>query len=382
MRATNAFIHLDNIRHNIEQIRIFLKPETKICVPVKADGYGHGAVEVSKTVLKTGVYCLAVSAVSEGKELRDAGITAPILTLSLPVPEEIPDIVNYKLTPLVFDAEYIKLLADGAKQANSVITVHLKIDTGMGRIGCPIEQAVPLARQINSLPLLKLGGMCTHFAVSDSLAPNDISYTRLQFKRFRLVADAVKKQGIRPGLLHCANSGAVLMYPEMQLDMVRSGLITYGYYPGDITQQFLSETVHKEFALRPVMEFKTRIVSIHRVQAGYNVSYGRTWTADKETELAVIPAGYGDGILRRYGHNLKVSIKGKAYPVVGRICMDQCMVDLGLNSGVKRWDEVSVFGPKETGSLFSAQDIADNNNTIPYEIICAINKRVPRIFVK
>ena len=294
----------------------------------------------------------------------------------------VSDIVKKNHVQADFRTDRIDISTPSEKQANSVITVHLKIDTGMGRIGCPIEQTVPLARQINSLPLLKLGGMCTHFAVSDSLAPNDIAYTRLQFKRFRLVADAVKKQGIRPGLLHCANSGAVLMYPEMQLDMVRSGLITYGYYPGDITQQFLSETVHKEFALRPVMEFKTRIVSIHRVQAGYNVSYGRTWTADKETELAVIPAGYGDGILRRYGHNLKVSIKGKAYPVVGRICMDQCMVDLGLNSGVKRWDEVSVFGPKETGSLFSAQDIADNNNTIPYEIICAINKRVPRIFVK
>lgn len=381
MRATNAYIHLDNLRHNIEETKRLLRPDTKICVPVKADGYGHGAVETAKTAMQAGAYCLAVSAVSEGKELRAGGISAPVLVLSLPVPQEIPDIIACNLTPLVFDTEYITLLAQKAAEAHAVIPVHLKIDTGMGRIGCPIEEAVPLARLIAGFPSLELRGMCTHFAVSDSLAPDDIAYTKLQFNRFRLAADAVKKQGIDCGILHCANSGAVLLYPNMQLDMVRGGIITYGYYPGDITAQVLEKTRGMSVHLKPVMELKTKVVSIHRVQEGYAVSYGRTWTAPCETELAVIPIGYGDGVLRRYGGTLNVTINGKAYSIAGRICMDQCMVDLGLNSGVRRWDDVSVFGPKEAGSLFSAADIASDNGTIAYEIICTINKRVPRVFV-
>ena len=383
MRATQAHIHLDNLRKNIEVIKGFVHNNARICIPVKANAYGHGATRVAIAAIKSGADFLAVASIQEGIELRESGIVAPILSLSLPTPDEIPSIIVHSITPLVFDPEFIAQLDETASKMHRTIPVHLKIDTGMGRIGCPYDEACNVAKLIASKKSLFLEGTCTHFAASDSLDPSDIDYTKLQFSRFMQAVDSIKKEGIEPGIVHCANSGAVLLYPEMHLDMVRPGIIVYGYFPdegseNELIRAHLEKKFNKTIELFPVMEVKTQVVTIKRVKKGCSISYGRTWTAEEDTDIATLPIGYADGLLRRLSPGLNVLINGKLYPVVGRICMDQCMVNLGTNHGVKLWDSVTVFGPDKAG--LSAADLALNAGTIPYEITCDINKRVPRIF--
>lgn len=383
MRATQAHIHLDNLRKNIEVIKGFVHNNARICIPVKANAYGHGATRVAIAAIKSGADFLAVASIQEGIELRESGIVAPILSLSLPTPDEIPSIIVHSITPLVFDPEFIAQLDEAASKMHRTIPVHLKIDTGMGRIGCPYDEACNVAKLIASKKSLFLEGTCTHFAASDSLDPSDIDYTKLQFSRFMQAVDSIKKEGIEPGIVHCANSGAVLLYPEMHLDMVRPGIIVYGYFPdegseNELIRAYLEKKFNKTIELFPVMEVKTQVVTIKRVKKGCSISYGRTWTAEEDTDIATLPIGYADGLLRRLSPGLNVLINGKLYPVVGRICMDQCMVNLGTNHGVKLWDSVTVFGPDKAG--LSAADLALNAGTIPYEITCDINKRVPRIF--
>ncbi len=383
MRATQAHIHLDNLRKNIEVIKGFVHNNARICIPVKANAYGHGATRVAIAAIKSGADFLAVASIQEGIELRESGIVAPILSLSLPTPDEIPSIIVHSITPLVFDPEFIAQLDEAASKMHRTIPVHLKIDTGMGRIGCPYDEACNVAKLIASKKSLFLEGTCTHFAASDSLDPSDIDYTKLQFSRFMQAVDSIKKEGIEPGIVHCANSGAVLLYPEMHLDMVRPGIIVYGYFPdegseNELIRANLEKKFNKTIELFPVMEVKTQVVTIKRVKKGCSISYGRTWTAEEDTDIATLPIGYADGLLRRLSPGLDVLINGKLYPVVGRICMDQCMVNLGTNHGVKLWDSVTVFGPDKAG--LSAADLALNAGTIPYEITCDINKRVPRIF--
>lgn len=383
MRATQAHIHLDNLRKNIEVIKGFVHNNARICIPVKANAYGHGATRVAIAAIKSGADFLAVASIQEGIELRESGIVAPILSLSLPTPDEIPSIIVHSITPLVFDPEFIAQLDEAASKMHRTIPVHLKIDTGMGRIGCPYDEACNVAKLIASKKSLFLEGTCTHFAASDSLDPSDIDYTKLQFSRFMQAVDSIKKEGIEPGIVHCANSGAVLLYPEMHLDMVRPGIIVYGYFPdegseNELIRAHLEKKFDKTIELFPVMEVKTQVVTIKRVKQGCSISYGRTWTAEEDTDIATLPIGYADGLLRRLSPGLNVLINGKLYPVVGRICMDQCMVNLGTNHGVKLWDSVTVFGPDKAG--LSAADLALNAGTIPYEITCDINKRVPRIF--
>lgn len=383
MRATQAHIHLDNLRKNIEVIKGFVHNNARICIPVKANAYGHGATRVAIAAIKSGADFLAVASIQEGIELRESGIVAPILSLSLPTPDEIPSIIVHSITPLVFAPEFIAQLDEAASKMHRTIPVHLKIDTGMGRIGCPYDEACNVAKLIASKKSLFLEGTCTHFAASDSLDPSDIDYTKLQFSRFMQAVDSIKKEGIEPGIVHCANSGAVLLYPEMHLDMVRPGIIVYGYFPdegseNELIRAHLEKKFNKTIELFPVMEVKTQVVTIKRVKKGCSISYGRTWTAEEDTDIATLPIGYADGLLRRLSPGLNVLINGKLYPVVGRICMDQCMVNLGTNHGVKLWDSVTVFGPDKAG--LSAADLALNAGTIPYEITCDINKRVPRIF--
>lgn len=383
MRATQAHIHLDNLQYNIEVIRKFISPKVKLCIPVKANAYGHGATRVAIAAIKSGADFLAVASVSEGIELRESGIVSPILSLSLPTPDEIPSIIVHSITPLVFDRDFIIELGDAAEKMHRTIPVHLKIDTGMGRLGCSYKDAAEIAKLIKSKKGLFLEGVCTHFATSDSLEEDDVIYTKKQFTNFKTAIDAIKKCGIDPGIVHCANSGAVLLYPETHFDMVRPGIIVYGYYPdaaaeNEKIQKHLEEMKGCPIPLKPVMELVTQVVSIKRVSKGDSISYGRTWTAEEDTDIATLPVGYADGLLRHLSPNLKVMIKGRLYPVVGRICMDQCMVNLGAKHDVERWDTVTVFGPQKNSP--TAADLARNLQTIPYEITCGINKRVPRIF--
>ena len=292
---------------------------------------------------------------------------------------------EYQITPLVFSNEYIKLLIKTSDlfcethNTNKKFKVHLAIDTGMGRIGCYPDEAREQAKLISDSLHLELGGMCTHFAVSDSLTADNQEYTKKQYEQFKLAVENVKACGINPGICSCANSAAILNNADMLFDMVRPGIITYGYYPDDITKEYL-QSKGKAFDLKPVLSLETKVVAIKHFYKGQSVSYGRTFTCEKDTDIAVLPIGYADGLLRRFSPGLQVTINGKNYPVVGRICMDQCMVNIGKNNKeVKLWDKVLIFGPRESGALNTADDLAKLGNTISYEVLTSITKRVQRV---
>ncbi len=385
MRATCVKIYTDNLRHNLKLIRQKIEKNAKMCVAVKADAYGHGAVECSKIAVECGADFLAVACVSEGIQLRMAGIKVPVLVLSLCIPDEMKELISYSLTPLVFDSEYIHLLDRKCAELNvKDFPVHLAVDTGMGRIGCIPEEAGKIAKIIDECSCLKLEGTCTHFAVADSLKAEDIEYTEKQFSLFLESIENIKNEGINPGIRHCANSALTLTKKDMHLDMCRPGIITYGYFPGDLSESFFTEK-GETVDLKPVMAFISQVVAIRDFDKGKSVSYGRLWSSSKKTRVAVIPAGYADGFLRRFNQNgreFQVSIGGRAYDLCGRICMDQAMIEIGFDENIHRWDEVVIFGPKESGAVLTAQDIAEKTDTISYEITCGVSKmRVPKIFI-
>jgi alanine racemase len=370
---TRAIIHLDRFIGNIEAVKARIGHERRICVPVKADAYGHGVMEIAKISLEAGVYCLGIATVAEGIELRNGGITAPILLFTPSHPAEIPDILTAGLTPFVSDKWYACALNEAA--ASKIrLPVHLKIDTGMGRNGCSTEEALALAKYIDACESLELAGTATHFAVSDSTDAKDIAYTQLQLSRFKETVDTIKDAGIDPGIVHSANSGAVILHPDTWLDMVRPGIFLYGYKNAD--EKEIPGFLLKSIQAQPVMELRTTVAIIKKIKKGETVSYGRIWTAPQDTTVAVLPAGYADGFPFLASNKWQVVIGGKTYPVAGRICMDQCCVDLGQESDVRRWDEAVIFG----GCAQDAAVLAAAIGTIPYEITCNINKRVPRVY--
>jgi alanine racemase len=305
--------------------------------------------------------------------LRKDGISDPILLFSQAQPQEIPEIIENHLSPLVSDSEFIALLAKTAAEAKIRLPVHLKIDTGMGRIGCAPAEAPSLAGQIAACPSLEYTGTATHLAVSDSTVPEDMAYTKKQIDRFKEVLKKIRAAGIDPGIVHAANSGAVVLHPEAWFDMVRPGIILYGY---NLTVSNETCPENPPLEVEPVMELRTIVVLIKQVKKSETVSYGRTWTAGRDTCIAVLPVGYADGLPRLVSNKWQVVIGGKTYPLVGRICMDQCMADLGPASDVRRWDEAVIFG----GPAPSAAVLAQRIGTIPYEITCNINKRVIRVY--
>jgi alanine racemase len=346
-----------------------------VCAPVKADAYGHGAPEIARAALEAGASCLAVALVSEGIKLRENGLDALILLLSQSLPCEIPDILHYKLCPLVSDGDFAFELARAAEAAGVRLPVHLKIDTGLGRLGCSPEDAPSLAARIEELSPLKLAGTATHLAVSDSADREDRAYTEEQLARFRKALDAMRSSGLDPGIVHAANSGGVMLHPESWFDMVRPGIFLYGY---DMTGAAGKAPGAGALCPEPVMELRTRVVLMRNVKKGESVSYGRIWRAPRDTVVAVIPAGYADGFPRLIsGRHWEVSIRDRRYPLIGRVCMDQCMVDLGPGSDISRWEDVSVFG----GNAPDAGELAAGIGTIPYEITCNISSRVPRVYV-
>ena len=382
--STKALIFKDNLRHNIKSIKNHIGQNVKMCVAVKADGYGHGSFITSKIALEEGADFLAVARVEEGIELRKKGIDARILLLSLCNPSLFQKIFEYEITPFVFGKDHIKNLSKAAdeyfKNSEKKFGVHLAVDTGMGRIGCFPEVAGTEAELINNSNHLFLEGMGTHFAVSDSLSSDNISYTQKQFDAFKTAVENVKSFGINPGICHAGASAVILNNPGFHLDMVRPGIITYGYYPDEITKNFLLQK-GIDLNLKPVMQFETEVSAIRHFKKGMSVSYGRTWTCTEDTDIAVLPVGYADGLLRRFSPGLKVAINKKEYPVVGRICMDQCMVNIGKgNTDVHVWDKAVIFGPVENGEATQDADtLAALGKTISYEVLTSVGKRVPRI---
>jgi len=376
LMRTKAIIHLDRFLRNFNAVRARIGQNRRICVPVKADGYGHGALEIAKTSLKAGAFCLGVATTEEGTELRKGGINAPIILLSQPHPEEIPAIIDANLAPFVSDSWFVDALNEQALTKKTKIAVHLKIDTGMGRMGCPVEEAAALASRIAGCAGLELAGTATHFATADSSDEKDIKYTKEQTVRFVKAVDSIRSAGINPGIVHAANSGAVILHPDTWFDMVRPGIFLYGYKPVEEPDSLLKEGF-EPLRAEPVMELKSVVVLIKSVKKGETVSYGQTWAAVKDTNVAVIPVGYADGLPRLASNKWQAVIGGKPYPVVGRICMDLCCVDLGTNSDVHRWDEAVIFG----GCAPDAAALAAVVGTIPYEISCNVNKRVPREYI-
>lgn len=380
-RCSKAIIYTENLKNNIVEIKKCLSPQTKLCIAVKADSYGHNAILTSKLAEEAGVEFLAVATVDEGIELRNAGIKCNILLLSICIPEEYESLFKYEITPLIFDLENIKNLSDAADKYfnnNAKFKVQLAVDTGMGRIGCYPDEAGEQAQVINNSNHLILSGMCTHFAVSDSLDKENIEFTNKQYEDFEKAIENVKNKGIDPGICSCSNSAAIMNNKNMHINMVRAGIITYGYYPDDITKEYL-KSVNKDIELKPVLSLETKVVAIRHFKKGQSISYGRTYVCENDTDIAILPIGYADGLLRRFSPGLCVTINGKNYPVRGRICMDQCMVELGKNHNVKLWDKVLIFGPKESGALNTADDLAKIGKTISYEVLTSISKRIERV---
>jgi alanine racemase len=368
MRATKAVIRLDNLLHNIGTIQAHVGKNIPLCMAVKANAYGHGAIPIAKAAVAAGVKALGVAIVAEGVELREAKISAPIYLFSLPCAAEMKSLVQADLIPFCTDEHFINEYNAAAKQQKKTLTVHLKVDTGMGRIGCTPENAAKLAKLITEKKNLKLGGICTHFPVSDS---GDPGFTRTQINILKDVVFKLKKQGLHPGIIHAANSGAIIDKPESFFDMVRPGIILYGYYPSHDQDRILT--------VKPVMELITQISFIKKVNKGTSISYGRTYISKNDTFIATLPVGYGDGYSRLLSNRAQVFIDGNRYPVVGRVCMDQIMINLGAQLKFKEGREVILFGAAPGAP--DAEEIADLMGTIPYEVTCLITKRVPRVYI-
>jgi alanine racemase len=364
MRATRAVIYLENLKNNIKNIKTFLRQRALFCLAVKADAYGHGLIQISKTAAEAGIDYLAVATVQEGEELRDAGIKIPILLYSLPIIEELDTIVQKNIIPMVSDFKLVEELDRIGKKQEKFVPVHLKIDTGMGRIGCKPNEAKIIVDKIHTLDHIKLKGVSTHFPTAD--LPND-SFTIKQIETFSKTISHIEK----PGIIHAANSGGLLYYPDSYFDMVRPGLLSYGYYPHKGSPRLLD--------VKPVMQLESQIVFLKKVSADTPISYGRTYLTKQDTTIGTIPIGYGDGYFRSLSNISEVYIKGKRYPVAGRICMDQFMVDLGSQPDISLYDKVILFGAQAGGP--DAQEVSEWAGTIPYEITCSVSKRVPRIYL-
>ncbi len=368
---THVRIHLDNIRFNIEGIRQAVGPQRKILIAVKANAYGHGALEVSRLAESIGVDWLGVATVPEGLQLRQAGIRLPILKFSPAFPEEMEAAIRSGITLSVCERANVDALQQVCHTANFPASVHLKVDTGMGRIGVAIDEAPDLAAYIeHNCTDLRLEGIFTHLPVSDT---SDPTYTRLQIERFKAVVEAVQASiGRRINLVHCANSGAVLGHEPGWLDMVRPGIMVYGFYPDPGTPRTIP--------LKPGLSLITRVSFLKKVPAGTSIGYGRTWIAPQDTWIATLPVGYADGFNRLFSNRGRVLINGRSYPVVGRVCMDQSMLDLGSETDVRVGDEVVLIG-KSGAEEITCDEWAQVLNTITYEVTCQISARVERIFV-
>ena len=369
-KRTWAEISLDNLRHNYEAIRKSLPADCRFLGVVKADAYGHGALPVSRLLQEAGADYLAVSCLDEALELRRGGITMPILILGHTPQEYTGTLIEENITQTVTCLAKALEYSAEAEKLGRELKIHIKLDTGMSRLGflCAggyFEEGVDNVIRSCRLPGLVPEGVYTHFAVSDEPGEDCRDYTRKQFALFLRVIDAVRERGgVKFSIRHCANSGATVSYPEMALDMVRPGLLLYGY--GDSTGKL---------GLRPCMRLVTTVSTIKFYEPGTSVSYGRRFTTDRRTRMGVLAVGYADGLPRLISNKCSFAAKGGFAPQRGSICMDMCMVDLTELPQVDVGSEVELFGP--VNSIYKLSDAAQ---TIPYELLCAVSKRVPRVY--
>jgi alanine racemase len=358
-------IDLSAIAHNVRQIKSLLSINTQLCAVVKADAYGHGAVPVAKTVLEAGADYLAVAILSEGIELRRAGITAPILILGYTPDLQASMVVKNGLSQTVFSWEMAKALSDAAIFSGVKSKVHLKIDTGMSRIGILPQDAADFAARVAVLPNLEIEGVYTHFATADSSSK---IFCRKQFACFQEVLESINERAVHIAIRHCANSAATIDLPETHLDMVRAGIVLYGLLP--------STEIEKKIELLPAMKFKAKVAYVKELPSGIPISYGCTYITSCPKRIVTLPVGYADGWSRLLSNKGKVLIQGSRAPLVGRICMDQCMADVTDIPNVSLGDEVLLFG----GQDLSVEEVAKELGTINYEVVCMVGKRVPRFY--
>ncbi|MCR4944120.1 MAG: alanine racemase [Clostridium sp.] len=371
MRSVWAEIDLDAVKFNIENIKKISKDRDVVAV-VKADAYGHGAVDMVPTLLENGASRLAVAMISEALELRKNGIKAPIMILGYTPLEYGKELIENDIEQTVYDLDYVKELSKIAKSLGKKSKIHIAIDTGMGRIGfLPGKKTVDIIEKIVNLEGIDTIGMFTHFATADEL---DKTYTYEQFDKMNSVIEGLKERDIEIPFKHVSNSGAIMDMPETFLEGVRAGIILYGYYPSD-------EVKKDVLPLKKVLTLKTRVSHVKELDEDMYISYGRTFKTSKKSVIATIPVGYADGYSRLLSGKAKVIINGKLAPVVGRICMDQCMVDITDIGGVKLGDEVILLG-EENGIKYDADDMARDMGTINYEIICMLKQRIPRVYIK
>ena len=362
-----AEINLDNIAYNVSNIRKNINEKTKIMAIVKADAYGHGAVEVAKTALYNGANWLGVAIIDEAIELRKNNIFEPILILGNTIEHKLLQVIKYNITQTIFSYSMAKKLSDEATKIKKSVDIHIKIDTGMCRLGfLPNDETIEEIIKIKNLPYINITGIFTHFATSDI---EDKSFTKDQFKKYKYVVDKLKEKGFNNIIKHISNSGAILDLKEYNFDMVRAGIILYGMYP--------SNEVLKSIPLKPAMSLKTHISYVKEIDANLSVSYCRTYFTNKKTKIATIPVGYADGYARLLSNKARVFVNGYYANVVGNICMDQFMIDVTHIPDVKEGDVVVLMGQ---GIL--AEELASLQNTINYEIVCNIGKRVPRVYIK
>jgi len=371
LRRTWAEIDLDALAHNYQQARRLTGPGVKYMGVVKADAYGHGAVQVSRRLEELGADYLAVSSLDEARELRCGGIRMPILILGHTPPEMVPQLIEYGITQTVSARAKAEEYSLAAQKSGGVLKVHIKVDTGMSRLGFLVrdghfEGGVEAIAEACGYAGLEAEGIFTHFSVSDEDDEEDEAYTRRQFELFGQILQALEQRGRTFAIRHCANSGALARYPEMYLDMVRPGLALYGV--GADAQRL---------DLRPVMALKSSISTIKVFDAETDISYGRTFRTENKTRVGVLPIGYADGLFRGLSNRMAVQTESGPAPVRGRICMDMTMVDLSDKPEVHVGDSVELFGQRQR-----VDGLAEILGTIPYELICAVSKRVPRLYME
>ncbi len=377
LKRTWAQINLDAVDNNITQIRSVLAPGCLLCATVKADCYGHGYKYMTQEMAASGADWFAVSNLAEALQLRRCGIEKPVLILGYTPPENAAELVYNDISQAVFSYDYAKALSDAVAADGVKVNAHIKLDTGMSRLGFVYHDSVddyPVFDEIERacrLPGIAPEGIFTHFSSADC-ADGEV-YTRIQYDLFLSAADRLRQRGIEFRLRHCCNSAAILRFREMDLDMTRAGIILYGLYP--------SADVPRELRLLPVMELKTVVSLVKTLTPETPVSYSRTFVTPKEMKVATVPIGYADGYPRRLSNRMYMLVNGQKAPIVGNICMDQCMLDVTGIEGVKEGTEVTVFGA-DHGAFLSVDEIAERAGLLNYEVICGLSRRVPRIYLR
>ncbi len=371
LRPAWAEIDLDAIAYNTRNIKQLIGHKDLIAV-VKANCYGHGVIDIIPTLLENGVSRFAVAMISEALEIRENNITAPVMILGFTPLYLGEELINNDIVQTVYDLDYARELSKIALSLNKKAKIHIAMDTGMGRIGfLPNEKSIDDITEIYSLEGIDVVGIFTHFSTSDE---KDKEYSHQQFTKMMSVMDELEKRGVDIPLKHEANSGAIIDLPSTYLDAVRAGIILYGYYPSD-------EVNKSNLALKPALTLKATITNVKTLEKDMYISYGRTFKTSDKTVVATIPVGYADGYIRKLGENGKVIIKDQFAPIIGRICMDQFMIDVTNIPDVKIGDEVILLGEKNN-LKYNADDIAEKLGTINYEVTCMLKSRLPRVYIK